>query len=320
MTALVHGCIRDPALRRVFSLQPLLVGGHPFRTSAVYALIPYLEQRWGVWFPRGGTGAMVSALEALMRRRGIRLELGRTAERILVEHGRVAGVALEDGATLPAEVVVANADAPQVDALLRRRAGGRVDRMRYSMGLFVLCFGTDRSWPDVAHHTIVLGERWRALLDEIFDGAAPPDDPSLYLHRPAATEASQQPPGHDGCYVLAPVPNLRAGIDWDRAAPLLRDRVVKLLEQRVLPGLSAHIVTERIMTPRDFAHDYLSRHGAGFSVAPTLLQSAWFRFHNKSALPGLYLVGAGTHPGAGVPGVLTSAKVVEAVLPRVGAR
>ena len=166
----------------------------------------------------------------------------------------------------------------------------------------------------MAHHTIILGERWRALLDEIFDGSEVPPDPSLYLHRPAATDASLQPPGHDGFYVLAPVPNLRAGIDWQKAAPLLRDLVVRLLEERVLPGLSAHIVTERIMTPQDFAHDYLSRHGAGFSVTPTLLQSAWFRFHNRGPLPGLYLVGSGTHPGAGVPGVLTSAKVVEALL------
>ena len=183
--------------------------------------------------------------------------------------------------------------------------------MNYSMGLFVLCFGTDRSWPDVAHHTIILGERWKSLLDEIFDGDQVPDDPSLYLHRPAATDSSLQPPGHDGFYVLAPVPNLRAGIDWDRAAPLLRERVIQLLEQRCLPGLTGHIVTERMMTPADFQQDYLSRHGAGFSVAPTLLQSAWFRFHNKGPVPGLYLVGAGTHPGAGVPGVLTSAKVVE---------
>jgi len=317
VSALVQGCIRDEALRRVFSLQPLLVGGHPFRTSAIYALIPFLEQRWGVWFPRGGTGALVAALEGLMLRHGIRLELGRTVSRIPLQGGRAAGVELEDGGRLPAELVIANADAPQVHTLLHppaTRRGRSADRMRYSMGLYVLCFGTDRAWPEVAHHTIVLGKRWRALLNEIFDGAEPPEDPSLYLHRPAATDADMAPPGCDAFYVLAPVPNLRAGIDWDRAAPVLRDRVVRLLEERVLPGLSRHIVTERAMTPRDFAQDYGSRHGAGFSVAPTLLQSAWFRFHNRGPVPGLFLVGAGTHPGAGVPGVLTSAKVVEALL------
>jgi len=317
VSGLVGSCIKDEALRRVFSLQPLLVGGHPFRTPAIYALIPYLEQRWGVWFPRGGTGALIAALEALMRRHGIAIQCGRTVTRIRNEQGRASGVVFEDGGTLPADIVIANADAPQVHAVLTEGAGqrpARVDRLRYSFGLFVLCFGTSRSWPEVAHHTIVLGERWKVLLDEIFDGATVPADPSLYLHRPAATDPSLQPPGRDGFYVLAPVPNLRAPIDWARAAPRLRDRLVALLEERVLPGLSQHIVTERIMTPADFATDYLSRHGAGFSVAPTLLQSAWLRFHNRAALPGLYLVGAGTHPGAGVPGVLTSAKVVETLL------
>ena len=313
VSALVRGCIRDESLRRVFSLQPLLVGGHPFRTSAIYALIPYLEQLWGVWFPRGGTGALVAALESLMRRQGIEVVTGRTVSRIRVAGGRTSGVELDDGGVLPAEIVVANADAPQVQDLLPSPLR-RKDRKAYSMGLYVLCFGTDRTWPDVAHHTIILGQRWRALLDEIFDGAELPADPSLYLHRPAATDPSLQPPGQDGFYVLAPVPNMRAGIDWERAAPLMRDRVVAMLEERALPGLSGHIVTERAMTPPDFAHDYLSRHGAGFSVAPTLLQSAWFRFHNQGPVPGLYLVGAGTHPGAGVPGVVTSAKVVEALL------
>jgi phytoene desaturase len=323
VSGLVGRYLKDPALRRVFSLQPLLVGGHPFRTPAIYALIPYLEQRWGVWFPRGGTGALVAALEALMVRQGIEVQCGRTATRILVESGRTAGVAFEDGGTLAADIVIANADAPQVHAVLAEGIGpsaSRVDRMDYSFGLFVMCFGTDRCWPEVAHHTIMLGERWKALLDEIFDGASVPDDPSLYLHRPAATDPSLQPLGCDGFYVLAPVPNIRAGIDWERAARTLRDRVVTELEARVLPGLSQHIVTERIMTPVDFAHDYLSRHGAGFSVAPTLLQSAWLRFHNRGALAGLYLAGAGTHPGAGLPGVLTSAKVVENVLAAEAAR
>ena len=317
VSGLVQACIKDEALRRAFSLQPLLVGGHPFRTPAIYALIPHLEQRGGVWFPRGGTGALVAALEALMRRQGITVQCGRTATRILTEHGQASGVEFEDGEVMPADIVIANADAPQVHAVLMKGAGHRplrADRMQYSFGLFVMCFGTNRSWPEVAHHTIILGERWKALLNEIFDGATIPPDLSLYLHRPAATDPSLQPPGQDGFYVLAPVPNLRAPIDWAQAAPLLRDRVVATLKERVLPGLSQHIVTERIMTPVDFAHDYLSRHGAGFSVAPTLLQSAWLRFHNRAALPGLYLVGAGTHPGAGVPGVLMSAKVVENLL------
>ena len=325
VSGLVQSYIKDAALRRVFSLQPLLVGGHPFRTPAFYALITHLEQKWGVWFPQGGTGALVTALEALMLRQGVEIQCGRTVSRVLVEHKRACGVEFDDGTKLAADIVIANADAPQVHAVLT--AGGkteqtaraktnssRVDRMEYSFGLFVMCFGADRSWPDVAHHTIILGERWKALLNEIFDGKGLPPDPSLYLHRPAATDPSLQPPGHDGFYVLAPVPNLRSKIDWASASVRLRDQVVRELEDRALPGLSRHIITERVMTPMDFEQDYLSRHGAGFSIAPTLRQSAWLRFHNRAPLPGLYLVGAGTHPGAGLPGVLTSAKVVEKLL------
>ena len=325
VSGLIQSYIKDEALQRVFSLQPLLVGGHPFRTPAFYALITHLEQKWGVWFLQGGTGALVMALEALMLRHGVEVQRGRTVSRILVEHRRASGVEFDDGTTLAADIVIANADAPQVHAVLTAggRAGqgaapktksSRVDRMEYSFGLFVMCFGTDRSWPDVAHHTIILGKRWKALLNEIFDGAELPHDPSLYLHRPAATDPSLQPPGRDGFYVLAPVPNLRSKIVWTSASGRLRDLVVRELEDRVLPGLSRHIVTERVMTPVDFEQDYLSRHGAGFSIAPTLRQSAWLRFHNRAPLQGLYLVGAGTHPGAGIPGVLTSAKVVEKLL------
>jgi phytoene desaturase len=184
------------------------------------------------------------------------------------------------------------------------------------MGLFVFYFGTDRRYPDTAHHTILLGHRYRELLDEIFGRpAAVPEDLSLYLHRPTATDPGMAPAGCDAFYVLAPVPNLRAGIDWASAGPRLRDRLVAMLEERELPGLASAIVTESWMTPETFRQDYRSRHGTGFSVSPRLTQSAWFRFHNKSEeVAGLYLVGAGTHPGAGLPGVLTSAKVVEALL------
>ena len=184
------------------------------------------------------------------------------------------------------------------------------------MGLFVLYFGTTRRYESIAHHTILLGRQYRALLDEIFGSdAVLPEDPSLYLHRPTATDPSLAPPGQDAFYVLAPVPNLRAPIDWSVAGPAMRDRVVAMLSARALPGLESCIVSESTLTPADFAHDYLSRDGAGFSIAPILRQSAFFRFHNRcKAADGLYLVGAGTHPGAGVPGVLTSAKLVGTLL------
>ena len=313
--ALVRRHLKDPGLQRAFTLQTLLIGGHPYRTSAIYALIQHLEQRWGVWFVRGGTGAMVTALMALAARHGVAVRFGDTVSRIVVEHGTVRGVVLENGSMLAAGTIVANADAPYVHRqLLGRKPGLR--RWRYSMGLYVLYFGTDRSWPATAHHTIILGDDYKTLLDEIFDGCPVlPQDPSLYLHRPGATDPSLAPPGCDGFYVLAPVPNLQSRIDWERVEPAFRERILAMLEARELPGLRRHIVTQRSVTPHDFARDYLSTHGAGFSVAPTLLQSAGFRFHNRvSGAEGLYLVGAGTHPGAGVPGVLSSAKVVQELL------
>jgi phytoene desaturase len=314
--------LKDDSLRRVFTLQPLLVGGHPFHTSGVYALIQHLERVHGVWFAEGGTGALVAALGALMQRQGITIRLGADVARLPHENGRIRGVTLTSGETIPAETVIANADAPAIYADLlpdlkrRRWTNRKLDRLDYSMGLFVFYFGTDRRYPETAHHTILLGHRYRELLDAIFGRpAAVPEDLSLYLHRPTATDPGMAPPDCDAFYVLAPVPNLRAGIDWTTAGPLLRDRLVAMLEERELPGLSGAIVTESWMTPETFRQDYRSRHGAGFSVSPRLTQSAWFRFHNKSEeVAGLYLVGAGTHPGAGLPGVLTSAKVVEALL------
>ena len=329
----VHGLvrrrIRNESLQRVFSLQPLLVGGHPFHTSGIYALIQHLERAHGVWFPRGGTGALVQALGDLMRRHGIEIRLGADVARITHDARRVTGLALAGGEQLPADRVVANADAPAIYADLvpglrrRRWTTRRIDRMDYSMGLFVLFFGTDRRFESTAHHTIILGERYKSLLDEVFGPHAPgktgsaalPNDLSLYLHRPTATDPGMAPPGKDAFYVLAPVPNLQAGIDWSTAGPILRDRLVEMLEARELPGLAASIVSQSWMTPETFRTDYRSRHGAGFSIAPRLTQSAWFRFHNRSEeLRGLYLVGAGTHPGAGLPGVLTSAKVVETLM------
>lgn len=319
---IVSRYLRDESLRRVFSLQPLLVGGHPFHTSGIYALIQHLERQHGVWFPKGGTGALVAALGALMQRQGITIRLQTDVARLLHANNQIKGVALTTGEMLPAETVIANADAPAIYADLlpgvkrRRWTDRKLDQLDYSMGLFVFYFGTNRRYEATAHHTILLGQKYKELLDEIFGrGTEVPEDLSLYLHRPTATDPDMAPPGKDAFYVLAPVPNLRARIDWAAAAPLLRDRLVAMMEARELPGLSAAIVTESWMTPETFRQDYRSRHGAGFSISPRLTQSAWFRFHNKSEeMRGLYLVGAGTHPGAGLPGVLTSAKVVETLL------
>lgn len=309
-------------LRRAFSIQPLLVGGNPFDTTSIYGLIHFLERAHGVHFAMGGTGAVTQALGGLMQRQGVEVRLGATVERIRIEQGVARGVELADGTVLDADVVVSDADAahlyrdlvPRAEQALATRV--KLSQAHYSMGLFVMYFGTTRMYPDVAHHTIWMGERYRELLEDIFHRQKLAEDFSLYVHRPTATDPSFAPAGQDSFYVLCPVPNLQAGIDWATEGPRLRDRIVDALERTMLPGLKASITADFYKTPEDFRDEYRSVHGAGFSVAPIFRQSAWFRFHNKSeSVRNLYLVGAGTHPGAGVPGVLCSAKVIDALIP-----
>jgi phytoene desaturase len=306
-----------------FSIQPLLVGGNPFDTSCLYSLIHYLEREWGVWFPRGGTGALVDALLALGQRHGIKFCNNATVEKIVIRDGHATGVLLADGELIDAEVVVANADPPTVYRDLipaqhrRTWTDAKLARLKYSMGLFVLYFATNRPYEDVAHHTILFGPRYRGLLDDIFERGIVADDFSLYLHRPAATDPSMAPAGHDTFYVLSPVPNLQHAIDWETEGPRYAQRILDHLEKKQLPNLGQHLVSQFHVAPPYFRDTLLTTHGTGFSIAPILTQSAWFRFHNESEdVHGLYFVGAGTHPGAGMPGVLSSAKVVENLLRR----
>ena len=309
-------------LRRAFSIQPLLVGGNPFDTTSIYGLIHFLERAHGVHFAMGGTGAVTRALGGLMERQGIALRLSTSVERVRIEQGVARGVVLADGTVVYADIVVSDADAahlyrdlvPRAEQALATRV--KLSQAHYSMGLFVMYFGTKRTYPDVAHHTIWMGERYRELLNDIFHRQKLAEDFSLYVHRPTATDPSFAPAGQDSFYVLCPVPNLQADIDWATEGPRLRDRIVDALERTMLPGLKAAITADFYKTPEDFRDEYRSVHGAGFSVAPIFRQSAWFRFHNKSeSVRNLYLVGAGTHPGAGVPGVLCSAKVIDALIP-----
>ena len=309
-------------LRRAFSIQPLLVGGNPFDTTSIYGLIHFLERAHGVHFAMGGTGAVTQALGGLMERQGITLRLSTTVERVRIEQGVARGVVLADGTVVEADIVVSDADAahlyrdlvPRAEQALATRV--KLSQAHYSMGLFVMYFGTTRTYPDVAHHTIWMGERYRELLNDIFHRQKLSEDFSLYVHRPTATDPSFAPAGQDSFYVLCPVPNLQADIDWAIEGPRLRDRIVDALERTMLPGLKATITADFTKTPEDFRDEYRSVHGAGFSVAPIFRQSAWFRFHNQSeSVRNLYLVGAGTHPGAGVPGVLCSAKVIDALIP-----
>ena len=319
---LVAKHVRNDKLRTVLSFHPLLVGGNPFSATSVYALIAFLERRWGVHFAMGGTGALVQGLARLIRGQGGTVRCQAEVRRITVADGRATGVELADGERVAADVVVSNADSAWTYRHLlapehrRRWTDKRIERTRSSMSLFVWYFGTDRQYADVAHHTLLLGPRYRDLLRDIFRHHLLADDFSLYLHRPTATDTSLAPPGCDAFYVLSPVPHLASGTDWAVEGERYRRAIAAALEATVLPGLQASVVSSRIMTPQDFHDRLLSYRGAAFGMEPLLTQSAWFRPHNRSEeVDNLYLVGAGTHPGAGLPGVLCSAKILDTVVP-----
>jgi phytoene desaturase len=318
--------LKSDYLRQAFSIQPLLVGGNPFDTTCIYGLIHFLEQAHGVHFAMGGTGALVDALGVLMVEQGIDIKLNTTVTSLTHRNGKIESVEIETSEgqreILQSEYVISNADPAHLyKDLLPKQSVSWLARIktkhwRKSMGLFVLFFGTKNQYPQVAHHTIWMGPRYKELLDDIFNRKVLAEDFSIYLHRPTATDPSFAPTGGDSFYALVPVPNLQADIDWEKVGPQLADRVIDALGQRTLPGLRENIVDQFFMTPIDFKERYLSPDGAGFSISPIFSQSAWFRFHNRGEGPAnLFLVGAGTHPGAGLPGVISSAKVVERLLP-----
>ncbi len=320
---LVSKYVEHDKLRQVLSFHTLLVGGNPFSTSSIYALIAFLERDLRVWFAMGGTGEIVKGMVRLIEERlGGRVRLGADVRQIVVEGGRARGVELAGGERLEAEVVVSNADSAWtyrhlVPAAARPSwSDRRLERARHSMGLFVWYFGTDRVYPDVAHHTILLGPRYEGLLEDIFSNKVLAEDFSLYLHRPTATDTSMAPAGCDAFYVLSPVPHLGAAVDWSVESERYRKKIERYLADTILPGLDAHVVASRVLHPVAFRDEYLATKGAGFGLEPVLHQSAWFRPHNRSEdVAGLYLVGAGTHPGAGIPGVLSSARVLDTVVP-----
>jgi phytoene desaturase len=320
--AMVSKYIKDPYIRQVLSFHPLLIGGNPFSVTSIYTLISFLERKWGVHSAIGGTGALVKGMVSLIEGQGGTIRYGAEVEQILVKDGTATGVRLKSGEAIAAPVVVSNADAAWTYRYLvpaehrSHWTDEKIDRAQYSNGLFVWYFGTKRQYADVAHHTILLGPRYKGLLDDIFKNKRLAKDFSLYLHRPTATDPGLAPEGCDTFYVLAPVPHLKGDIDWEKEAEPYRVRIAKYLSETVLPGLDDEIVASLVTTPRDFQDRLLSYNGAGFSLEPILLQSAWFRPHNASEeVNGLYLVGAGTHPGAGVPGVLSSARVLDTVVP-----
>ena len=320
---LVSKYIQNEQLRKVFSIHPLLVGGNPFTTTSIYTLIHFLERKWGIHFARGGTGALVRSLEKLMIEEGVTIEKSFDVTKISIDpHVRqVTGIQSADGRKIGCDGLVFNGDPPYAyqnllpSGLKRQRLRRSNASSKFSMGLFVLFFGTNHVYEDVSHHTIWLGKRHKELLKDIFDVRCLADDFSLYVHRPTATDKSFAPAGCDSFYVLCPVPNLQLDIDWDFEGQSLRDRIVCALEKTILPDLTRYITDDFWMSPRDFHRDYKSAWGAGFSIAPILSQSAYFRYHNRDPeINNLFFVGAGTHPGAGVPGVLSSAKVTEKLI------
>ena len=313
---------RNETLRIAFSFHPLLIGGNPFTTTAYFCLVGHLERLHGVHYAMGGTGAIVAGLVRLIEDQGGTLRLNAEVEQVTVEDGRATGLRLAGGERIAADIVVSNADAAWTYTKLlsghkrRRWTDRRLARARYSMGLVVWYFGTNRRFEDVYQHTMVLGPRYDGLLRDIFKHKVVTPDFSMYLHRPSANDPSLAPPGCDAFYVLAPVPHLGSGTDWSTEAEPYRQRMQQRLEETVMPGLGGCIVTSRMLTPQDFRDRLLSVNGAAFSLEPQLFQSAWFRPHNVSEeVKGLFLVGAGTHPGAGVPGVVSSARVLDQVVP-----
>lgn len=313
--------LKDERLRQAFSIQPLLVGGNPFDTTSIYSLIHYLEREWGISFPMGGTGALIQAFHRLLDEEGVEVLLNTSVKEIVIREKKAKGVLLENGTYMKASLVISNADTPycytHMIASKKQHLATRLKtrHAKFSMGLFVLYFGATRTYDDVAHHTICMGKRYKSLLDDIFNHKIFTDDFSMYLHRPTATDKSFAPSGCDSFYVLVPVPNLQGRIHWKEKGPLLRALIIKNLSETILPNIEEHIVADFFKTPEDFESNYLSLHGAGFSIAPLFTQSAWFRYHNKAeGIQGLFHVGAGTHPGAGIPGVLSSAKVVDSMI------
>lgn len=318
----VSGFLKDPRLQTAFSFHPLLIGGNPFTTTAYYCLIAHLESKYGVHYAMGGTGALVRGMVNLFEARGGQIRYNTPAEQITIKQGKASGVRLIGGEQIDADIVVSNADAGWTYRELlsehkrKRWTDAKLARADYSMSLFVWYFGTNKRFDDVYHHTMVLGPRYKGLLKDIFGRKRLAKDFSLYLHRPTASDPSLAPPGCDSFYVLAPVPNLKSGTDWQAQAEPYRAAVQKRLEETLLPGLGDAIVTSRMLTPFDFKERLMSLEGAAFAMEPKLLQSAWFRPHNRSEeAEGLFLVGAGTHPGAGMPGVLSSAKILDELVP-----
>ncbi|MEE2695106.1 MAG: phytoene desaturase family protein [Pseudomonadota bacterium] len=317
---LVSKFIKNEQIRQALSIQPLLLGGNPIETTSIYSLIHFLERKWGVHYALGGTGKIINSLEKLMNEENIKIKKNSQVTEILTEKKKVIGVRINKKKVF-ADKIVLNTDPAYTYKYLinsdknKKWSRKKIKNLRFSMGLFVIYFGTKKIYKNIAHHTIWMGKRYEGLLNDIFKREILADDFSLYLHRPTATDKSMAPKNCDCFYVLSPVPNLKSKINWDEYGEKYQQKILLALENTILPDLRKNIKVCFNMTPNDFKKDYNSLYGSGFSISPIFTQSAWFRFHNKSEnFENLYFVGAGCHPGAGVPGVISSAKVLENIL------
>ena len=320
--SLVSSYIKNEKLRRMLSMHPLLVGGNPFTTTSIYGLILFLEKKWGIHYSMGGTGNIIKGFEKLMNEVDIKIIKGREVKQINLSGNKITGVELDNKKNIEADNVICNADPPGV---YERMLNGNINksflfnwkknRMEYSMGLFVYYFGTKKTYENVEHHTIKFGNKYKEHLNDIFNKKILNNDISYYLHRPSATDKSMSPEGQDCFYVLVPVPNNQSKIDWTIEGEKMKNLVVDKMEKDLMPNLKQNIVNDFYLTPDYFEKELNTKYGSGFSIQPKFSQSAYFRFHNKSEIyDGLYFVGAGTHPGAGVPGVLSSAKVLDKLI------
>ena len=320
--SLISNYISNENLRRVFSMHPLLVGGNPFTTTSIYALILFLEKKWGIHYSMGGTGSVVKALEKLMNEEGVKIKKNSEVTEIITSNKNVKGVKINNSSIIDCDYIVCNSDPPNVYENLIKSQNNynflfkqKMKRMDYSMGLFVYYFGSKKQYPNVAHHTIYFGESYKEHLNKIFEKKILSDDISYYLHRPSATDTDMAPNGQDAFYVLVPVPNNLSGINWSKEGEKFKNLVLDKMNESVLPGIKENVVSDFYLTPDYFEKDLATLHGSGFSIQPKFSQSAYFRFHNQSEVfKNLYFVGAGTHPGAGMPGVISSAKVLDKIL------
>jgi phytoene desaturase len=320
--SLVSSYINDEKLRRVFSMHPLLVGGNPFTTTSIYGLILYLEKKWGIHYSMGGTGNIIRGYEKLMSEVGINVLKNSEVTKIISKNNKIEGIQINNKIDINADNVICNADPPAVYEKLLNNAfkssflfDWKKNRMEYSMGLFVYYFGTKKIYNNIEHHTIKFGNKYKEHLEDIFNRKKLNNDISYYLHRPSATDKSMAPEGNDCFYVLVPVPNNQSEIDWSTEGEKMKHLIIDKMEKDLMPNLRENIVEDFYLTPDYFEKDLNTKFGSGFSIQPKFTQSAYFRFHNKSEIyDGLYFVGAGTHPGAGVPGVLSSAKVLDKIL------